>query len=48
MPDGGSVYTLGFGGPAYLVSQHDLDHEYGPALAAAARKISAALGGSAA
>jgi DNA-binding IclR family transcriptional regulator len=46
MPDGGSVYTLGFGGPAYLVSQDDLDNEYGPALAAAAKKISAALGGS--
>lgn len=47
MPDGG-VYALGFGGPAYLVSQEQLDHEYGPALAAAARRISASLGGSAA
>lgn len=45
-PNAGSVYALSVGGPAYLVSQDQLDHEYGPAVAAAARKISASLGGS--
>src|SRR3984957_18925143 len=45
-PSGGNIYALSVGGPAYLVSQDQLDHEYGPALAAAARKISASLGGS--
>jgi DNA-binding IclR family transcriptional regulator len=45
-PSGGSIYALSVGGPAYLVSQDQLDHEYGPALAAAAKKISASLGGS--
>jgi DNA-binding IclR family transcriptional regulator len=44
-PGGGTAYAMSVGGPAYLVSQEQLDHEYGPALAAAARKISAALGG---
>jgi len=44
-PSGGSIYALSVGGPAYLVSQDQLDHEYGPALAAAAKKISASLGG---
>lgn len=44
-PNGGPVYTLSFGGPAYLVSQQDLTEKHGPALAHAARAISAALGG---
>jgi DNA-binding IclR family transcriptional regulator len=43
-PSGGTVYALSFGGPAYLVSQEQLDEEYGPAIAAAAKKISASLG----
>ncbi|MGY3610546.1 MULTISPECIES: IclR family transcriptional regulator [unclassified Bradyrhizobium] len=43
-PGGGTVYALSFGGPAYLVSHDQLDHEYGPAIAGAARKISASLG----
>jgi DNA-binding IclR family transcriptional regulator len=36
---------LSFGGPAYLVSQQQLIEHHGPALAHAARAISAALGG---
>lgn len=44
-PGGGTVYALSFGGPAYLVSQEQLDHDYGPAIAAAAKTISASLGG---
>jgi DNA-binding IclR family transcriptional regulator len=44
LPSGGTVYALSFGGPAYLVSQEQLEHEYGPAIAAAAKKISASLG----
>lgn len=44
-PGGGTVYALSSGGPAYLVSPEQLHHEYGPAVAAAARKISASLGG---
>ncbi|WP_082364121.1 IclR family transcriptional regulator [Rhodopseudomonas sp. AAP120] len=44
-PNGGPVYTLSFGGPAYLVSQQQLIEKHGPALAHAARAISAALGG---
>jgi len=44
-PGAGTVYALSFGGPAYLISQEQLDHEYGPAIAAAAKKISASLGG---
>lgn len=43
-PGGGTVYALSFGGPAYLVSQEKLDQEYGPALAATAKKIRASLG----
>jgi DNA-binding IclR family transcriptional regulator len=43
-PGGGAIYALSFGGPAYLVSQDQLDHEFGPALAAAARTIGASLG----
>ncbi|WP_448030945.1 IclR family transcriptional regulator [Bradyrhizobium liaoningense] len=43
-PGGGTVYALSFGGPAYLVSQEQLEHEYGPAIAAAAKTISASLG----
>jgi DNA-binding IclR family transcriptional regulator len=42
---GGNVYALTFGGPAYLVSQEQLEREYGPALASAAKEISASLGG---
>ncbi len=45
-PGGGTVYALSFGGPAYLVSQDQLEHEFGPALAAAANTISASLGAS--
>jgi len=41
---GGNIYALTFGGPAYLVSQDQLDREYGPAIASAARKISLLLG----
>ncbi|NEV77639.1 IclR family transcriptional regulator [Rhodopseudomonas sp. BR0C11] len=44
-PNGGPVYALSFGGPAYLVSQQQLIEHHGPALAHAARAISAALGG---
>lgn len=44
-PNGGPVYALSFGGPAYLVSQQQLVEQHGPALARAARAISAALGG---
>jgi len=43
-PGGGAIYALSFGGPAYLVSQDQLDHEFGPALAAAASTIGASLG----
>jgi DNA-binding IclR family transcriptional regulator len=43
-PGGGAIYALSFGGPAYLVSQDQLDHEFGPALAAAANTIGASLG----
>ncbi len=42
-PNGGTVYALSFGGPAYLVSPEQLE-EYGPAIAEAAKKISASLG----
>jgi len=45
-PGGGTIYALSFGGPAYLVSQDQLDHEFGPALAAAANTIGASLGSS--
>ncbi|MGH6709589.1 MAG: IclR family transcriptional regulator [Bradyrhizobium sp.] len=45
-PGGGAIYALSFGGPAYLVLQDQLDHELGPALAAAANTISASLGSS--
>ncbi|CAN5336107.1 IclR family transcriptional regulator [soil metagenome] len=41
---GGVTYALSFGGPAYLVSQDQLEHEYGPALAAAANTIGESLG----
>ena len=43
-PGGGAIYALSFGGPAYLVSQDQLEHEFGPALAAAANTIGASLG----
>ncbi|MBX9646886.1 MAG: IclR family transcriptional regulator [Xanthobacteraceae bacterium] len=43
-PGGGTIYALSFGGPAYLVSQDQLEHEFGPALAAAANAISTSLG----
>ena len=43
-PGGGAIYALSFGGPAYLVSQDQLDREFGPALAEAARTIAASLG----
>ena len=43
-PDGGAIYALSFGGPAYLVSQEQLEQEFGPALAAAASAIGASLG----
>lgn len=43
-PGGGTIYALSFGGPAYLVSQDQLKHEFGPALAAAANTISTSLG----
>lgn len=43
-PGGGAIYGLSFGGPAYLVSQDQLEHEFGPALAAAANTIGASLG----
>lgn len=44
VPGGGAIYALSFGGPAYLVSQDQLEHEFGPALAAAANTIGASLG----
>jgi DNA-binding IclR family transcriptional regulator len=44
-PGGREIYALSFGGPAYLVSQDQLEHEFGPALAAAANTISTSLGG---
>jgi DNA-binding IclR family transcriptional regulator len=44
VPGGGAIYALSFGGPAYLVSQDQLNHEFGPALAAAANTIGASLG----
>jgi DNA-binding IclR family transcriptional regulator len=43
-PGGGAIYALSFGGPAYLVSQDQLEHEFGPALAAAANEIGTSLG----
>ena len=43
-PGSGTIYALSFGGPAYRVSQVQLEHEFGPALAAAANNISASLG----
>ncbi|NVN88347.1 MAG: IclR family transcriptional regulator [Rhodopseudomonas sp.] len=43
-PGGETIYALSCGGPAYLVSQDQLENEYGPALAAAAAAISASLG----
>ncbi|MBB1091603.1 IclR family transcriptional regulator [Rhodopseudomonas palustris] len=43
-PAGGAVYALSFGGPAYLVSPQQLLEQHGPALAKAAKRISAALG----
>lgn len=43
-PGGETIYALSCGGPAYLVSQEQLENEYGPALAAAAETISASLG----
>ncbi|KIZ46474.1 IclR family transcriptional regulator [Rhodopseudomonas palustris] len=43
-PGGETIYALSCGGPAYLVSQEQLEGDYGPALAAAARAISASLG----
>jgi DNA-binding IclR family transcriptional regulator len=42
---GGHLYALTFGGPAYLVSPDQLEREYGPAIASAAKEISVALGG---
>lgn len=44
IPGGDTIYALSFGGPAYLVSQDQLENEFGPALAAAANRISASLG----
>ncbi len=41
---GGAIYALSLGGPAYLVSQEQVDQEIGPALAAAAISIGASLG----
>lgn len=43
-PGSGTIYALSVGGPAYLVSQEQLEHEFGPALAAAANTISTSLG----
>jgi DNA-binding IclR family transcriptional regulator len=43
-PDGGIIYSLSIGGPAYLVSQDQLEQEFGPALAAAANTIGMSLG----
>lgn len=40
----GSVYALALGGPAYLVQRDQLEDEFGPLLAAAARQIEAQLG----
>jgi DNA-binding IclR family transcriptional regulator len=42
---GGNIYALTVGGPAYLVSQEQLDREYGPAVASAAKEITLSLGG---
>lgn len=44
-PGGSTVYALSIGGPAYLMSPEQLENDYGPAIATAARQISAALGG---
>jgi len=43
-PGSGTIYALSVGGPAYLVPQEQLDHEFGPELAIAANKIAASLG----
>ncbi len=44
LPNGSGVYALSIGGPAYMVSREQLRSEYGPMLAAAARRIEAELG----
>lgn len=43
-PDG-KVFSLGIGGPSYLVSSEFLEEEVGPKLVAAARQIALAIGG---
>lgn len=45
VPGSSTVYALCIGGPAYLVSPDELENDYGPAIAAIAREISAAMGG---
>lgn len=40
----GTVYALALGGPAYLVQRTQLEEEFGPLLASAARRIEAQLG----
>jgi DNA-binding IclR family transcriptional regulator len=40
-----NVYAISVAGPAYLVSQEQLDRDFGPAVAKAARTIATALGG---
>lgn len=44
LPNGSGVYALALGGPAYLVRREQLQEEYGPMLADAARRIEAELG----
>ena len=44
LPNGSGVYALSIGGPAYMVNREQLKAEYGPMLAAAARRIEAELG----
>jgi DNA-binding IclR family transcriptional regulator len=44
LPNGSGVYALSIGGPAYMVSREQLKTEYGPMLAAAARRIEEELG----
>lgn len=44
LPNGRGVYALALGGPAYLVNREQLQTEYGPMLADAARQIEARLG----
>ena len=44
LPNGSGVYALSIGGPAYMIRREQLLAEFGPMLAAAARRIEAELG----